>query len=326
VIVAGDVGGTHARLGTFSEDPAHQAPIRVQVFATHQYKGVAEVIREFLSNDKESIRICCFGVAGPVDNGVARPTNLKWVLDQREMSAVLGADVLLINDLEANAYGIATLGPGDVATLQAGEPGKGANACVVSAGTGLGEAGLFWDGMTHRPFACEGGHCTFSPRNKEEIALLQYLMRELDHVSWERVLSGPGLHNIYRFLRDTGRGAEPAWLAERLAQGDPSSAIAEAALHGKSELCEKALDMFIAIYGSEAGNMALKTLSLAGVYLGGGIAPKILGKLREGVFTKAFAAKGRLRGLLERIPIHVITNDQTALKGAARCGALRCAG
>jgi glucokinase len=232
---------------------------------------------------------------------------------------------LLINDLEANAYGIATLGPGDIATLQEGEPGRRANQCVVSAGTGLGEAGLFWDGAGHRPFACEGGHTTFAPGNKEEIALLEYLMRGLDHVSWERVLSGPGLHNVYQFLRDTGRGAEPAWLADHLAEGDPSSAIAEAANRGKSGLCEQALDMFVALYGSEAGNMALKTLSLGGVYLGGGIAPKILGKLREGVFTKAFAAKGRMRELLETIPIHVIVNDQTALKGAARCGALHCA-
>jgi glucokinase len=325
VIVAGDVGGTHARLGAFSEGGTQPALIRAQVFASRDYKGLVDVVREFLGNDKEPVKIFCFGVAGPVDQGVAHATNLHWALDERPMSASLGAPVLLINDLEANAYGIATLGPGDIATLQTGEPGKRANQCVVSAGTGLGEAGLFWDGAAHRPFACEGGHTTFAPGNKEEIALLEYLMRGLGHVSWERLLSGPGLHNIYKFLRDTGRGAEPAWLAEQLADGDPASAIAEAAIHGKSELCEQALDMFIALYGSEAGNMALKTLSLGGVYLGGGIAPRIVGRLREGVFAEAFAAKGRMRGLLEKIPIHVIVNDRTALKGAARCGALHCA-
>lgn len=322
MIIAGDIGGTHARLGVFTENAAQPSLVRARVFPSRDYKQLADVVREFLGNDKEPVKSFCFGVAGPVDGGVAHPTNLDWVLEERHMSKALGAPVLLINDLEANAYGIAALGPDDIETLQKGEPGKHANQCVVSAGTGLGEAGLFWDGAVHRPFACEGGHTTFAPGDKDEIALLEYLMRDFDHVSWERVLSGPGLHNIYKFLRDTGRQAEPAWLAEHLAQGDPSSAIADAAIHGKAELCEQALDMFVALYGSEAGNMALKTLALAGVYLGGGIAPKILGKLREGVFTKAFAAKGRMRGLLETIPIHVIVNDQTALKGAARCGAL----
>ncbi len=322
MIVAGDVGGTHARLGAFTENAYSPALIRAQVFASRDYASLEDLVRVFLGAEAEPVKIFCFGVAGPVDQGVARPTNLSWLLDQGKMAATLGAPVLLINDLEANAWGIATLQPGDLVTLQTGEPGKLANSCVVSAGTGLGEAGLFWDGATHRPFACEGGHSSLAPNNQEEIDLLTYLMRNLDHVSWERVLSGPGLHNIYKFLRDTGREAEPAWLADAVAQGDASAAIADAGIHGKAPLCERALDMFVELYGSEAGNMALKTLAVAGVYLGGGIAPKIQGKLREGVFTRAFSAKGRMRELLEKIPIHIITNDQTALKGAARCGAL----
>ncbi len=325
MILAGDVGGTHARLGSFSQDAEHPALIRAEVFPSKQFAGLVEVVKQFRAQDAEPVRIFCFGVAGPVDNGVAHPTNLAWVLNARDMSAALGAEVLLINDLEANAYGIATLGPADIATLQEGEPGKPANQAVVSAGTGLGEAGLFWDGAVHRPFASEGGHATFSPRNAEEIALLEYLSRELDHVSWERLLSGPGLHNIYKFLRDTGQAGEEGWLAEAIEEGDPSAAIADAAIHGKSELCQKALDMFVSLYGSEAGNMALKTLALGGVYLGGGIAPKILGKLKEGPFREAFVAKGRLRGMMEKIPVHVITNDKIALQGAARCGALHCA-
>ena len=324
VIVAGDVGGTHARIGVFSAGVELPALIRSQVFASRQFATLVDVVKQFLGEAGETAEIFCFGVAGPVDGGVAHPTNLPWVLDEREMAGALGAPVLLINDLEANAYGVPMLAASDMTTLQEGEPGKRANAVVVSAGTGLGEAGLYWDGTVQRPFACEGGHASFAPENAQQIALLEFLAREFGHVSWERVLSGPGLYNIYRFLRDTGQGSEPEWLTAVL-KDEPAAAISDAAAHGKSELCQKAIDLFVAIYGAEAGNMALKTLALAGVYLGGGIAPKMLGKLKEGPFRKAFAAKGRMRELLEKVPIHVITNDQTALRGAARCGALHCA-
>jgi glucokinase len=194
---------------------------------------------------------------------------------------------------------------------------------VISAGTGLGEAGLAWDGCRHHPFATEGGHADFAPVDGLQIELLRFLMKELGHVSVERVCSGPGLHNIYRFLRDTNRAEEPAWLREAIEGHDPAAVIAEMALAGRSELCARALDLMVSIYGAEAGNLALKIMARGGVYLGGGIPPRILPRLRAPLFLEAFRAKGRLRPLLEGMPVHVIVNDQAALLGAARCAALR---
>jgi len=321
MIVAGDIGGTHTRVGVFSGGPALPRLDRFAEYKSRDYPSMEHIVQEFLGSSSRP-RGFCFGVAGPVVDGVARPTNLPWELDTPRMSATLGAPVTLINDLEANAYGVATLGEHDLTTLQEGSRGEHGNAAVISAGTGLGEAGLFWDGGGHRPFACEGGHCTFSPRNEEEIELLQYLLEKFAHVSWERLLSGPGLFNVYQFLRDTGRGAEPDWLTAQLSGGDPAAVISDAALHGKSALCEKSLDFFVRLYGSEAGNLALKTLAVAGVYIGGGIAPRIAGKLKEGSFLQAFLAMGRMQPLLEKIPVHIITNEKAALLGAARRGML----
>lgn len=321
MIIAGDIGGTHTRLGAFTTGSGAPRLAHSAEYPSRQYPGLYEITADFLKTVSNKPVVFCFGVAGPVIDGQAHVTNLAWIMDQAQLARSLGAPVVLINDLEANAYGIAALGPKDLVTLQAGRAGEHGNACVVSAGTGLGEAGLLWDGARHHPFACEGGHSTFAPRTREEIALLEYLTARFpDHVSWERVLSGPGLVNVYQFLRDTGRGSEPSWLAEAVTK-EGASAIAHAAIHGKSELCERALDLFVSLYGSEAGNVALKLMAIGGVYLGGGIAPKIVGKLKEGQFLRAFAAKGRMRETLERIPVHVITNDKTALMGAALCGA-----
>jgi len=323
MIIAGDIGGTHTRMGAFSGGPASPKLDRWQEFKSKEYASMEKIVEEFVSGVGNKPEAFCFGVAGPVVDGKAHPTNLTWELDAARMTETLGARVVLINDLEANAYGVATLGKEDLATLQAGVERERGNAAVISAGTGLGEAGLYWDGANHRPFASEGGHCTFAPRTDEEVALLEFMRKKFpDHVSWERVLSGPGLHNIYEFLRDTGRAAEEPWLAEQLAGGDAAAEISENAVQGKSELCVKALGMFVALYGAEAGNLALKMLSLAGVYVGGGIAPRILGKLKEGAFLDAFLGKGRMREVLERMPVYVITNDKTALQGAARRGML----
>ena len=190
---------------------------------------------------------------------------------------------------------------------------------------GLGEAGLYWDGTRHWPFASEGGHASFAPDDALQVELLQYLQQQFTHVSWERVLSGPGLHNVYTFLRDTQRGVEPAWLTEELHQGDPSAAISRAALAGTCDLCTQALDLFVMLYGAEAGNLALKVMATGGVFVGGGIAPKIVDKLKETTFMQAFCAKGRLQPVLAAMPVRVIMNDKTALYGAARCAALRAA-
>jgi glucokinase len=250
--------------------------------------------------------------------------NLKWAVDSSSLAREIGIEsVALINDLEANAYGVAALAPNDFAVLNVGVEDPAGNAAVIAAGTGLGEAGLYWDGAAHRPFACEGGHGDFGPTDDLQIELLRFLRAELEHVSVERVLSGPGLFNIYRFLRDTGRGAEPPWLTEQLKTGDPPAQIARAAAERNCELCVHAIEIFVAIYGSEAADLALKLMATAGVYIGGGIAPRIIDRLRAPAFMKAFTTKGRMGPLLEKIPVRVILNDQAALLGAARAAALK---
>jgi len=285
--------------------------------------GLDEIAAAFVAEQQVKFDRACFGIAGPVQQGRVVTPNLPWVVDAQQLGRGLGVSrVKLINDLEANAYGIAALTPGDLVTLNHGAPGAQGNLAVISVGTGLGEAGLFWNGKSHLPFACEGGHADFAPRNHLEADLLLHLVGRFEHVSFERVLSGPGLRVIYEFLRDTKRGEEPAWLAEELSQGDSSAAISQAALEGRSELCTQALDLFVSFYGAEAGNLALKTMATGGVYVGGGVAPRILNRLQSPLFMAAFTAKGRMRPLLEAMPVHVIMKDTTALFGAARCALL----
>jgi glucokinase len=323
MILAGDIGGTNTRIALFDSTAAHLTPIHELVYPSNGFPGLAEIALRYLAAVEHSpIQFCCFGVSGPVVDGKSHPTNLPWQLDSSELSESLGADTMLINDLEANAYGISALRPEDFVVLQEGKPERNGNAAVISAGTGLGEAGLYWDGYRHRPFACEGGHASFSPTDELEVELLRYLMHRYGHVSWERVLSGPGLFHVYEFLRDTGRGEEPAWLAERMLHHDRSAVVSEAALNGESDLCVAAMDLFVALYGAEAGNLALKIMALGGVYLGGGIAPRILPRLKAGGFLEAFRAKGRLGETLADIPVRVIVNDKASLIGAGRCGVL----
>ncbi len=319
MILAGDVGGTNVRLAAFELTDNHLKPIVGGKVLSRDYAGLRDIVHGFIKVHQINITSAGFGVAGPVQNGKASVTNLPWIVDAYELASDLGlTSVALLNDLEANAYGIGELESHDFITLNGGNPDASGNAAVIAAGTGLGEAGLFWDGTRHHVFACEGGHADFAPRNAVEADLLLYLLHRWGHVSYERVLSGPGLRNIYEFLRDTGRAEEPAWLREELPSGDPSAAIAEAALDGAADLCVQALDLFVSAYGAEAGNLALKLMATGGVYIGGGIAPKILPKLRGMAFLDAFAAKGRMRPVLEAMPARVILNDQTALLGAAR--------
>ena len=231
---------------------------------------------------------------------------------------------LLINDLEANAWGIPALEAKDVVALNHVKGQPIGNQAVIAAGTGLGEAGMYWDGVRHQVFASEGGHGDFAPRNPLEVELFNYLRTRFGHVSYERIISGPGLVNVFSFLRDTGRGTPPQWLTDEMAHSDPAAAISRAGMDGKCSLCEQALDLFVSIYGAEAGNLALKLMATGGVYLGGGIAPKMLAKLSGPLFMQAFAGKGRMQALLESMPVMVITNDQIALLGAARCAQLKC--
>jgi glucokinase len=324
MILAGDIGGTHSRLAFFEGTPDQLRPTEVEVFPSAHFAGLADIVRKFFEMHKQPVEAACFGLPGAVVNGRVETTNLPWLVDSSQLGAALGlAEVQLINDLAANAHGIALLAESDFVVLNPGLAHASGNRALLSAGTGLGEAGLFADAQgAYHPFASEGGHADFAPRNDVEMELLRYLLGRFEHVSYERVLSGPGLHNLYQFLRDTGRGQEPAWLAEQIAQGDPPAAISKSALEGTSEICVQALDMFVSVYGAEAGNLALKMLATGGIYVGGGIAPKIIRKLSSTVFMKSFTAKGRSAALLKEIPVRVITNDKTALLGAGRVAAM----
>ena len=323
MILAGDVGATHTRLGWFDVQGGVLAPGITRTYESRQQASLDAIVRTFLAETPGLVRLACLGIAGPVRDGRVEATNLPWIVDARSLAQRLGLErVLLINDLEANAWGLAALPAGDFAVLQPGRPTPTGNAAVISAGTGLGEAGLVWDGQRHRPVASEGGHADWAPQDEPQAALWRFLAAEVDHVSVERVLSGPGLHNIYRFLRDGQGLAEPGWLAEMLQHEEPSPLISRVGLEERAEICVRALELFVAIYGAEAGNLGLRMLATAGVYLGGGIAPRILPVLRGPAFLAAFTGKGRLRPLLEDVPVRVVLNDHAALLGAARRAAL----
>lgn len=323
MILAGDIGGTSTRLAFFDVSGGRLQRLSEKTYPSRNYATLEDIVGDFLETQRTTPEAAAIGIAGPVHEGVVRATNLPWRVEVRRLSERIGISaVVILNDLEANGYGIATLGPADFAVLQLGAPAAKGNAVVVSPGTGLGESVLYWDGRQYWPLPSEGGHASFAPQNEVEDGLLKYLRVQFGHVSWERLVSGPGLYNIYRFLRDTGRESEPAWLAQQLKGEDPSAEISKAALEGKSALCEKALDLFITLLGSECGNMALKVLAAGGVYLGGGIPPKILPKLKSPEFIESFRDKGRFRELLQTMPVRVILNEYTALQGAARRAAM----
>jgi glucokinase len=323
MILAGDIGGTKVNLGLFGVNGRQLKLMREGTRPSKAYARLQDLVKEFLIEvNHPVIERACFGVAGPVRKGKVQVTNLPWQVEGAELSGELKlGPVAMINDLEANGYGLAELPPRDLHTLNAGDPEASGNAAMISAGTGLGEAGLFWDGRQFRPFACEGGHADFAPLTPLDAELFAHLSKRLGHVSWEKVLSGQGLYNIYQFLRDTERGEEPAELADAMAKGDPGAVISQAALAGTSSRCVQALEMFVVYYGAEAGNLALKLMSTGGVYIGGGIAPKILPWLGRGSFLDAFCGKGRMRSLLEAMPVRVILNPKTALLGAAHFAA-----
>ncbi|MGE5089035.1 MAG: glucokinase [Candidatus Levyibacteriota bacterium] len=323
MILAGDIGGTTTRLAWFESVGGRLQRTLVGDYRSRDYPGLGAIVRDFVGAQRDPLDRAAFGIAGPVRAGRVVTTNLPWTVDAGELAAVLGVDaVSLLNDVEANAYGIAALQPGDFAVLNAGDADPRGNIAVIAAGTGLGEAGAIRDGQRLLPFACEGGHADFAPRDPLEMELLEYLRVRHGHVSWERVVSGPGLCNIYAFLRDSGRGTELAWVRERIEEGDGAAAIARAAIAGRCELCGQALDRLVSLYAAEAGNLALKVMATAGVYLGGGVAPKILDALNGPAFMRSFSAKGRMRALLEAMPVRVVLNDDAALLGAARYAAL----
>lgn len=319
MILAGDIGGTNARLAFFQTQNGQLRLTAEGVFPSREHRGLDEIVARFVESHGTHPDLACFGIAGPVRNGRVETSNLPWTVDAARLASELQLpSTMLINDLEANAWGIASLKEQDLIPLNRVKGTPTGNQAVISAGTGLGEAGLYWDGKGYDVFACEGGHCDFAPRTELEIDLLRYLTAHFGHVSYERIVSGPGLVNVYRFLREVHRGLEPPWLTDELAGGDPAAVISRNAVAGKSPLAEQALDLWVSIYGAEAGNLALKLLATGGIYLGGGIAPKVAPKLSGPLFMQAFVSKGRLQPLLESIPVRVITNEKIALFGAAR--------
>lgn len=323
MILAGDVGGTNARLAFFERQNGGLRLISESIFPSRDYQGLGEIVSKFLKAEKIQPEVACFGIAGPVRDGRVETSNLPWVIEQNRLSGQIQVPTtLLINDLEANAWGIGGLDVKDLTPLNHVNSSEG-NQAVIAPGTGLGEAGLFWDGKQHHVFACEGGHADFAPQGELQIELLEFLAGRFGHVSYERILSGPGLVNVYEFLRSTADADEHSEFEQEVHTGDSAAAISKAALDGTNTLAEKALNLWIAVYGAEAGNLALKTMSLGGIFLSGGISPKILPKLTGPVFMDAFVDKGRLRPLLEGMAVRVVTNDKVGLLGAARCAAAK---
>ena len=324
MILAGDIGGTNARLAYFQPQNGHLRLVSERVFPSREHSELGEIVAQFLDDSGEHPESACFGIAGPVRNGRVETSNLPWIVEQSRLAKQIHLPAtLLINDLEASAWGIGALADGDLVPLNRVSGPAVGNQAVIAPGTGLGEAGLFWDGSRHQVFACEGGHTDFGPQGDLQIELVRFLKARFGHVSYERVLSGPGLVNVYEFLREYGCAKESSEFAAALKQGDPAAVISHAALNGTEVLAEKALDLWISVYGAEAANLALKVMATGGIFLAGGISPKILAKLKGSAFMSAFVDKGRLRPLLESIPVQVITNDKAGLLGAARCAAMR---
>ena len=324
MILAGDIGGTNARLAYFQPQNGHLRLVSERVFPSREHSELGEIVTRFLADSGGHPESACFGIAGPVRNGRVETSNLPWIVEQSRLAKQIHLPAtLLINDLEASAWGIGALADGDLVPLNRVSGPAVGNQAVIAPGTGLGEAGLFWDGNRHHVFACEGGHTDFGPQDDLQIELVRFLKARFGHVSYERILSGPGLVNVYEFLRDYGCEKESAEFAAALKQADPAAVISRAALDGSEPLAEKALDLWISVYGAEAANLALKVMATGGLFLAGGISPKILPKLTGPLFMRAFVNKGRLRPLVESIPVQVITNDKAGLLGAARCAAMR---
>ncbi len=320
MILAGEIGASRTRLAAFEAEGNKLQCVVEKTCPSQEHDGLSEIISEFVKTEGIPVHSACFGVAGPVRSGRSKISNLPWTIDSRELALQLRlSSVGLINDLEAYAYGVDALESKDFVTLREGSEDAEGNRAVISARTGLGVAGLYWDGYRHHPFACEGGHADFAPRTRLEIELLQYLQKKYGRISCERILSGPGIKNIYDFLRDSRKAEEPAWLQEQInAAPDPPALISQLALEKKAAICEQTLSIFVGVYGAETGNCALNFMSTGGIFLGGSIAARNVPRMKDPVFMEAFLDKGRMRALLEDIPVKIVLNDDAGIMGAAR--------
>ncbi|NOZ48636.1 MAG: glucokinase [Chloroflexi bacterium] len=324
MLLAGDIGGTKTILALYSEQAGVHRPVRERRFASAQYPSLNKIVQLFLQDVDVPVDRASFGVAGPVVEGRAQITNLAWEIDARTLQETLaGAEVHLLNDLQAIASAVPILKPDDLFQLNAGDTVPGGAIAVVAPGTGLGEAYLTWEDGYYHAHASEGGHTEFAPRNQAQMDLLRYLLQRMPHVSYERVISGIGLPNIYMHLRHLEIYEEPAWLQQQLAAADDlTPVIIRGALQTPTpnEICLATVEMFISILAAEAGNLALKVLATGGVFIGGGIPPRILSLITASKFMQNFASKGRLSDLLLQMPVHVILSPHAALVGAAHYG------
>jgi glucokinase len=320
MILASDIGGTRTRLAAFEIESSKLKCVVEKTYPSQEHNGLGEVVAEFVKTEGIPVHSACFGVAGPVRGGRSKISNLPWTIDSRELAQQLRLEsVGLINDLEAYAYGVDALESKDLVTLSEGSENAEGNRAVISARTGLGVAGLYWDGFRHQPFACEGGHVDFGPRTDLEIELFRYVLQRHGHVSSERILSGPGIKTIYDFLRDTRKAEEPAWLKEQMAEThDAPALISKTSQENKASICDQTLSIFVSIYGAKAGDYALNFMSTGGIFVCGIIAAKNLAKMKEPAFMESFLKKGRMRSLLEDMPVKIVLNDDCGLMGAAR--------
>ena len=320
MILAGEIGATRTRLAAFDTEGNKLQCVVEKTYMSQEQGGLAELITGFIKTEGIPVHSACFGVAGPVTAGRSKISNLPWTIDRRELASQLKLDsVGLINDLEAYAYGIDALESKDFITLSEGAEDAEGNRAVISARTGLGVAGMYWDGFRHHPFACEGGHADFAPRNKLDMELLTYLQGKHGRVSCERILSGPGIKNIYDFLRDTNKSDEPKELREQMSQApDPPALISKLAAEGKTPICDQTMSLFVTIYGAETGNCALHFMSTGGIFIGGSIAAKNINKMKDPAFMKSFLDKGRMTSLLKQMPVKIVLNDDSGIIGAAR--------
>jgi len=320
MILAGEIGATRTRLAAF-ETEGNQLQCAVEkTYMSQQHDGLPGILAHFIKTEGIPVHSACFGVAGPVRAGRSKISNLPWVLDAREIAKQLRLNsVGLLNDLEAYAYGIDGLESKDFITLSEGAEGAEGNRAVISAKTGLGMAGLYWDGFRHHPFACEGGHADFAPRNDLQMELLAYLQKKYGRISCERILSGPGIKNIYDFLRDAHKADEPEWLRTQLGGApDPPALISQMALEGKAAICDQTLSIFVSVFGAETGNCALNFMTTGGIFIGGSIAAKIVPKMKDPLFLESFLDKGRMATILKDMPVKIVGNDDSGMIGAAR--------
>jgi len=320
MILVGDIGGTRTRRAAYQTEGNRLELAVEKTYASQEHGGLQEIMVQFIRTEQIPVHSACFGVAGPVRGGQSKISNLPWTIDSRELASQLKLpSVGLLNDLEAYAYGVDALETKDFITLSEGSEDAEGNRAVISARTGLGVAGLYWDGFRHHPFACEGGHADFAPKDSLQVELLTYLQKKYGRISCERVLSGPGIKNIYDFLRDTDKAEEPVWLKDEMhSTHDAPALISKHAQHGKSVLCERTMALFVNIFGAETGNCALRYMTTGGIFIAGIIAAKNIEKMKDPAFLHAFLDKGRMESLLNDMPVKIIVNDDCGLIGAAR--------